>query len=577
MRAIFHFLETQPFFLIFGVVALGMVLGKRTIRGISFGSVVCIIFVGLIVAIWAYSGYRITLSLPDVLKTIFFNLFIFAIGVKIGPQFFSGLERDGWHLVAIGAIVAVLAPVLSVLCGWFFDLPQGAVAGLLAGANNSSATFGAASSALQSGAVQPRAGSSLELVTGTLSAAFALCYTVSQVQFVLFMKVLPALGHFDAPEAARTFLAAMRGQRSSPLPGTVEASEVADTSVTVRAYRVPANAIAGRTLAGHTIGELRSAAPRISIERVRRADRWLSPSNSTTLEVGDEVVVESPIEAQVRVRAALGPELPDVEARSLAPIRTVDVVVGRPEVAGHSVSELTSVLGPGLYPNAVFRAGEELPATAETIVKIGDVIRVTGTEAHIANLGAKVGHVVRATHSTDILTLAIGLLVGAALGAIPVPLFGVHISFGAAAVLVTGIIFGWLRTRHPALGGPISEGGRSLMEELGLNVFTSVLAINSGQAVYQVITQGPVWALVVSCLIVSAVPALVAWWIGRHTLRLNEALLMGAIAGARQNTSSMRAAQKETESAVPGIGYPVPLAITTVALSIVAYFFTIFS
>ena len=114
---------------------------------------------------------------------------------------------------------------------------------------------------------------------------------------------------------------------------------------------------------------------------------------------------------------------------------------------------------------------------------------------------------VRATHNSDVLTLALGLLAGAGLGAIPVPLFGVSITFGAAAVLVVGILFGWLKTRHPALGGPISEGGRRLMEDLGLNVFTSVLAVNSGQAVYQVIVGGPVLSLVVSCLIVSSVPA----------------------------------------------------------------------
>jgi putative transport protein len=73
------------------------------------------------------------------------------------------------------------------------------------------------------------------------------------------------------------------------------------------------------------------------------------------------------------------------------------------------------------------------------------------------------------------------------------------------------------------------------------------------------------------------VPALIAWWIGRHVLHLNEALLMGAIAGARQNTSSMQSAQEQTKSAVPGIGYPVPLAITTLALSVVAYFLAVFA
>jgi putative transport protein len=161
------------------------------------------------------------------------------------------------------------------------------------------------------------------------------------------------------------------------------------------------------------------------------------------------------------------------------------------------------------------------------------------------------------------------------LGAIPVPLFGVSITFGAAAVLVVGILFGWLKTRHPELGGPISEGGRRLLEDLGLNVFTSVFAINSGEAFFQVISEGPVLSLVVSCLVVSSLPALVAWWIGRHVLHTNEALLMGAVAGARQNTSSMQAAQELTRSPAPGIAYPVPLAITTVVSSIVAYFFAL--
>ena len=92
----------------------------------------------------------------------------------------------------------------------------------------------------------------------------------------------------------------------------------------------------------------------------------------------------------------------------------------------------------------------------------GDVIRVTGTEPRLAQLGETVGQVVRASHSNDVLTLAIGLLVGVAIGAIPVPLFGVRITFGAAAVLLTGIVFGWLKTRHPALGAPISEGGRAV-------------------------------------------------------------------------------------------------------------------
>jgi putative transport protein len=292
---------------------------------------------------------------------------------------------------------------------------------------------------------------------------------------------------------------------------------------------------------------------------------------------GDEVVIAAPLDAQVRAREALGPEIPDAEARSRLPLRTVDVVVGRPEVVGRPLSELRLEAGPGLYANAHFRAGAQLPLGPETTLAIGDVIRVTGTEARIDKLAGKAGQVIRATHASDVLTLALGLLVGAALGAIPIPLFGLRISFGAAAVLVAGILFGWVKTRHPAFGGPVSEGGRQLMEELGLNVFTSVLAVNSGQAVYEILQDGPIGSLILSSILVSSVPALVAWWVGRHVLKMNLALLMGAVAGARQNTSSMQAAQEITRSAVPGIAYAVPLAITTVSLAVVSYLLALLS
>jgi len=78
MDGFFHFLQAQPFLVIFGVVALGMWLGKRSVAGISLGSVVCIILAGLLISIWAFNGAGVSLALPDVLKTIFFNLFIFA-------------------------------------------------------------------------------------------------------------------------------------------------------------------------------------------------------------------------------------------------------------------------------------------------------------------------------------------------------------------------------------------------------------------------------------------------------------------------------------------------------------------
>jgi putative transport protein len=570
MAAVFGFLQSQPFFSIFLAVAVGMWLGRLKAGGIALGSVVCIILVGLVLSTGAYQVTGTALTLPDLLKTVFFNLFIFAIGVKIGPQFFAGLERDGWRMVTIGLIVAAIAPALAYLFGVLFQWPQGTVAGMLAGSNNSSATFGAANAAVQSEALRLLPGNTREAVVANLAAAFALCYTVSQVQFVVLMKLMPRLAGFDAVKAARDFLASMSRGHSAPLPGTMEAADAADRSITVRSYHV------SDALAGHTVADVRSRAPRVTVELVRRGTEWIAIGDDTRFEPGDQVTVSAPLASQVRVREALGPEVPDTEARARLPLTTADVVVGRREAAGRTLQRTLAEDGPGLSASALFRAGEELPLAHDVPLKVGDVIRVTGTPGHVEAFGTRAGQVVAASHVSDILTLSIGLLIGAALGAIPVPIFGVSVAFGSSAVLVTGIVFGWLKTRHPALGGPISEGGRRMLEDLGLNVFTAVLALNSGEAVLRVLTTGPFLSLVACCLVISCVPELVAWWVGRHVLKVNEALLMGAIAGARQNTSSMQAAQEISESAVPGIGYPVPLAIVTVSMSIVAYFFALF-
>src|SRR5262249_54843702 len=161
-------------------------------------------------------------------------------------------------------------------------------------------------------------------------------------EFVLIMKAIPALARFDAPAAARKFMSSIRTQHAAPLPGTAEAGDWEDKAFAVRAYRLPATV---RT--AFTIGELRGKAPRISIERVRRDVRWLSLDQNTALQAGDEVVIGAPLDAQVRVRELLGPELPDVEARALSPVHTVDVVVSRNEAAGHSLANLRTDIGPG--------------------------------------------------------------------------------------------------------------------------------------------------------------------------------------------------------------------------------------
>jgi putative transport protein len=180
--------------------------------------------------------------------------------------------------------------------------------------------------------------------------------------------------------------------------------------------------------------------------------------------------------------------------------------------------------------------------------------------------------VVRPSLSTDIVTLALGLTAGGLLGMVTIPLGHIRLTLGSAVgLLLVGIALSALRTRYPKFGGPYPEPARRLIEDLGLNVFVAIVGLNSGAGVIETIRQGSITPIVVGTLIVGFVPALVAWVIGRRALRMNIALLLGAVAGGRCNSAGMQAAQEATQSNVPAISYPVTFAISNVVLTLLSY------
>jgi putative transport protein len=222
----------------------------------------------------------------------------------------------------------------------------------------------------------------------------------------------------------------------------------------------------------------------------------------------------------------------------------------------------------------MFRGGAEIPHGPDTIVSRGDVLRVTGAKWRIKILEHRIGKVIRRSISTDLVTLALGLAAGGALGAVTIPIGPLKIAIGSAVgLLVVGIVLSILRTRHPALGGPFPEPARQLLEDLGLNVFVAVLGLNAGDGVAHAIAAGALGPILIGTLIVGFIPAIVAWLVGAFAFKMNDALLLGAIAGGRCNSAGMQAAQEVSHSTIPAISYPVTFALSNVVLTVLVYVF----
>jgi putative transport protein len=562
VSVIVHGLGKQPFMLLFLVVGAGYALGRVKVKGIGLGATAASLLVGLAISMWAASRHGTKFAVPEFASTVFFNLFMFSIGMKVGPQFIAGLRRDAGKFIFFGTFIPVLSLGLMFGIRAMFDMPPGLGAGIFAGANTATPGLGAAQAALASASHGDKA-----VALANLTTAFAFSYCISMVLFVLSMKLPDVLGA-DTPAAARAFEAEVRGAGKAPLPGEADEFFGGPLPVARRTYLLEAKEAIGKRL-----DELRRTYPFVSVERIVRNSQLLEPADDLVLQAHDTVALYGRVSRLINAASRIGPEVDAPEARDVG-AQTVDIVVHDDRVAGKTLSELAAGNGHGLFLNAMFHAGEQVPVGPDTVVSKGDILRVTGSDARIAGLAQRAGRLVRASLSTDIVTLAAGLTMGALVGLIAIPIGGgVKLTLGSAVgLLLTGIALSTLRTRHPAFGGPYPEPARQLIEDLGLNIFIAILGINAGAGMLAAISGGAVAPILVGSLVLGLIPGVAAWIIGRNRpFRMNAALLMGAIAGGRCNSAGMRAAQEATGSTVPAVSYPVTFAISNVLFTLFCY------
>lgn len=558
-------LAKQPFIELFLVVAAGYALGRVRLRGIGLGATASTLIIALGISLLAaVKGTKI--EIPEFAGTLFFNLFMFAVGMKVGPQFLSGLRRDSKHFILLALLVPALSLAMIFVVKAMFHPGPGILPGIFAGANTATPGLGAAQTAYTSGAGHLPDGVQASEAISNLSTAFAFSYCISMVLFILAMKLPDMLG-LNTAAAAREYEASIKGG-SEPLPGTSGEffGAVGLPPVTVRTYQVEAAPLLGRPL-----GELRRQYPMVSVERISRSGSIIEPRDDTVLQRQDTVALFGPIARLAAAGGQIGPEVYERVVRDVG-FQTVDVVVHKGPANGRKLGELAADIGHGLHLNAVFRGGEQIPHGPETTLRKGDVLRVTGSNWRIKMLEDATGRVVRPSLSTDIVTLALGLTAGALLGMVTLPLGRIQVTLGSAVgLLLVGITLSIIRTRYPTFGGPYPEPARRLIEDLGLNVFVAIVGLNAGAGVTKAIAQGSMTPILVGTLIVGFVPALVAWAVGRRWLRMNVALLLGAVAGGRCNSAGMQAAQETTQSNVPALSYPVTFAISNVVLTLLAY------
>ncbi len=562
-RVLFGYLAKQQFVLLFLTMAGGYGIAKISVKGISLGATAGTLLLALALSLWANARHGVEFKLPDFVGSLFFNLFMFAVGMKVGPQFLVGLREGAKDFIILGFLVPLLAAGLLLGMNALLHLPPGIAVGTFAGSNTATPGLGAAQAAYASGAV-----AHASEATSNMATAFAFGYCISTVLFVIMLKSLPGVFGRDAVAEGQRYEQEV-SVGGAPLPGTAGAFLPGVLPLTRRAYRIERLQTTGRD-----IRELRQTYPRLNIENLMRNGEPVRITDETVIEVGDEIAVFAPTSVHLQLRERIGQELDDPHVPSMK-LETVEIVHTNDALVGTKLIELAKGIGHGLYLNAIFRAGEPIPKSPDLAIQKGDVFRVTGNPERIKQLEGKLGRIVRPSLATDTLTLALGLALGGFIGSLVLPIGDIKLSLGSVALLLVGVAFSALRTRNPALGGPFPEPARQLFEDLGLNVFVAVLGLNAGLGVVKAIQSGAIVPVLIGSVVLGLLPALVGWVLGQYRLKMNIAELLGAIAGARCSSPGMRAAQETAHSAAPAIAYPVTFAISNVLLTIMSYLFAL--
>ena len=560
MQAFFTFLANNPFILLFVTVGLAIWIGRFSIAGYGLGMVAAAIVVGCGLSVWA-STYGAKLELNNFAKSLFYYLFMYGVGLRVGPSFINSLKGDGLKFTVLAFVSCGIGLALVLLGVKLFDLPQGTAGGLLAGSQTMSAAIGSAEQAVTQGVVKLKDGTTAEQVSAMIALSYGISYIWGTVGIILICKYLPRWWGVDAKAAAIAY------EKEHGVRNVDDAGLTGYQQFGLRAYRLD-----NAQWDGKTIADFRREHPEYRIVNVERNDVWLGAEPTVALKRGDIIALGGRRAALTSKMGLIGAEVDDATALNI-PLDQAEILVTNKEYTDKPLSVLnTNDIAGQLQLTRIERGGVAIPFGPDDKLQRFDVAFVTGLKGAVSRAGELLGAIARPSTSTDLLTLAVGMVLGLLIGQIEFPAFGSKVGLGnAGGLLVSGVIVSSIQSRLRFFGHT-PNAARNILEDLGLVVFVAIVGINAGNSLLAQLTGALALKIFIVGFIACTIPPFVVWAIGFHFFKINPAVLMGGVAGARSHSGPCREAAKEIDSSVPWIGFPVAYAISGVLLTVGGYF-----
>lgn len=547
------------------VIAVGIPLGRIKFFGISLG-ITLVLFVGIVLG---QLGFQINDNVLHFVKEFGLILFVFSIGLQVGPGFFASFKKGGLLLNGLAAAIVGLGVLMTVIFHFITKIPMPTMVGVLSGAITNTPGLGAAQQAMaEIVKSNPEAKAALieqaaeadevftgmspdgiiERLAGTLGQGYACAYPLGVVGIILSLLVV-----------RRVFKIVLE-KETEALKATNPTSGDNSTAFTID---VQNPAIIGKKISQVT----KLFSRRFVISRHRRGENPPTlPTGETTLEVGDRLLVISAKEDAETIAAFFGKVVnwgvEDWDHMKSAIVRR-RIIVSRESMNGRPLGRLDAYTSMGVAITRINRAGVVLIASPTLCLQIGDRVNVVGPEHAVNEVEKVLGNELKRLDHPNLVSIFLGIALGVLFGSVPfaVPGLSQPLKLGLAGgpLIIAILLSCWGYRSHLVTYTPIAAN--LMIREIGILLFLASVGIGAGNGFLQAVFNGGYWWVLIGFFI-TIIPLLVVGFVARAVFKLNYYSIMGLVAGATTDPPALAYANNVAQNEAPNVAYATVYPLT---------------
>jgi putative transport protein len=511
------------------VIASGVLLGKLSFKGISFG-IAFVLFTGILAG---HLGFKVDTEIVEFLRDFGLILFVYTMGLQVGPGFFASLQKQGlkFNLLAVMCVLLSVAVVIAIF--FITKIPMPALVGIMSGAVTNTPGLGAATQTLKD-----IADAHPGIVATPMGTFYALAYPGGVLGIILCMIVFKRIYKINLEKENQLFV--QKNMEKTPKPGTIN-------------LIVKNPSIYGKTV--KTLFDTLHS--KFVVSRIYHNNEISQATKTTLLQEDDVIMVVAQPNDFDRLKTIVGKESNMDLSKMNGPLVARKIRITKPEAYSHSLAYLDPLKNYGVMITRISRAGIEFIASGESRLQFGDIVTAIGEEKQVEELIKDFGNSEKKLMEPHVAGLFLGITIGVIFGSIPfaIPGLSVPVKLGlAGGPLIIAILISRFAGFIP-LTSYVTQSANYMVREIGIVLFLASVGLKAGPDFIQTLTsaQGPLYLLL--GISITLIPLVITALVSRLVYKLNYLEICGLMAGASTDPPALSFSMQMTGSDAPAIAY----------------------